>query len=294
MKERLSQMKSLQIKKTYPTDFEKIYPLLQEFDSPYSKEDWARIFLYRWKGADDYVGFHLEHDNNIVGFIGLLFSCREEKGSSYQFCNITSLIVKESYRSATLLLLRKLKSIENTIFTGLNPIYESYRLLNLMNFLSYETHYKVIPTINYLLRSEKNVCVYEGSQLLERVDSEHQRIVSDHFKFNCYSVLFEKGNQYCLLIYKVTQQSYKGFLIKKARILYVSDVLLFNSLTNNLLRFFNKKLGNLSAIYVDGRLVDNDKLLLSFNRKISPPRICFKPNSEPIEIDELYSEVVLL
>ncbi len=138
-------MQGIEIKKNRPKDFEKIYPLLKEFNSPFSHEDWQRIFSYRWDGAEDFVGYHLEHKNEVVGFYGVNFSLRNKNQQQYRFCNITSWIVKEQYRAATFLFIRKLQSLKNIIFTGLSPITESYQLLLKLDSFLMKKNYISFP-----------------------------------------------------------------------------------------------------------------------------------------------------
>ena len=194
-------MNGVEVKETYPSDFEKIYPLLQDFDSPYSLDAWKQIFLYQWEGVKDYIGFHLEYNGNVVGFMGLIFSCRYKDNHKYQFCNITSLIVKKDYRSATLLLVRKLKKIENTIFTGLSPIIESYHLLTMLGFSSYEKHYVIIPTVNRFLAPTCKMKVYEQPLLLDQLDAENKRIVKDHENLTCKITLLDLNGNHCLRLF---------------------------------------------------------------------------------------------
>lgn len=287
-------MHNIEVKKTSSRDFEKIYPLLKEFTSPYTYEDWKRIFSYRWDGAEDYVGFHLEHNGSVVGFMGLIFSCRYKNNQKYKFCNITSFIVKEGYRGATILLLRKLKQFEDTILTGLGPIEESYRLFKMIGFSAYESHYKIIPTVNYLLGKTSKIAFYEPPVLLDKLDTENRRIINDHVGFKCKSIVFDCGGNYCLLIYTITKQNHYMLPIKKVHIFYISDVTLFNKNIYAVLRIFNAKLGLLTAIYVDNRFVHNRGLFFSIIREVAPPRICINQHKNQIDIDGLYSEAILL
>lgn len=287
-------MQGVAVKKTYPSDFEKVYPLLQEFDSPHTDDDWSRIFSYRWDGALDYVGFHLEHNNQVVGFMGLIFSHRYKNNHRYTFCNITSLIVKEGYRAATLLLVRKLQSFKDVIFTGLGPIDESYRLLTMIGFEAYEKAYKIVPTVNHLFSRKCKVKVYETPILLDKADNESKRIVNDHRGLRCQSVLFNFNGENCLVLYKISKQRYFKILVKKVHILYIGDVPLFNENIYAVLCFFRKRFGFLSAIYLDSRFLDDRHFLFAITRKVAPPKICKNPYHNEVDIDELYSEVVLL
>ena len=286
-------MNNLEIKKTYLSDFEKIYPLLQEFNSPYSKDNWRKIFSYHWDGAEDYVGFHLEHKNDVVGFMGLIFSCRNKQNAQYKFCNITSLLVKQDYRAATFFLVRKLKTLENMILTGLRPINESYRILTLMGFSAYEHRYNIIPTIYCWFGKRNKGNIYDFPRLLEIADNENCRIALDHANLNCNLLLFESNGKQCLLIFKMTNQNHYKMNLQKILILYVSSVDFFNENIYAILNIFNRKLGPLSALYVDERFLQK-KNLFSFGKEITPPRICYNPYQKKIDIDELYSETVLL
>lgn len=67
-------IQEISVKKTTVGDFEIIYPLLLAFDSPFTKEDWSHIFQYQWDGVQDHVGYHLEKNGKIVGFMSLIFS----------------------------------------------------------------------------------------------------------------------------------------------------------------------------------------------------------------------------
>lgn len=287
-------MYDVKIKKTYSADFEKIFPLLQEFQSPYTKEDWQRIFNYKWEGIEDYVGFHLEHEGQIVGFMGLIFSIRKKQNIQHKFCNITSLIVKEKYRASTILLIRKLQKIPDIIFTGLRPIEESYRLLTLLGFSAYETNYKIIPTANCWLSKSYRVNVYETPDLLDKISNEERRIAIDHMELKCKSLLFDFDGKTCLLIYKITTQTYSKIPFKKIHILYISDVPFFNKMLISILRVFNLRLGFWSAIYIDKRFLQKSFSFFYFIKKIAPPRISNAVNKHQIDFDELYSEAVLL
>ena len=59
------------------------------------------------------------------------------------------------------------------------------------------------------------------------------------------------------------------------------------------LAVFKSRMGVLSALYVDGRFVQNSKVYRLTKKKF-PPRVRSLQYFEQIDVDELYSEVVLL
>lgn len=287
-------MNKISVKTTHPSDFTKIYPLLKEFNSPYTEEDWNRIFTYRWEGVEDFVGFHLERNGLVIGFMGLIFSCRYKQNQKYKFCNITSLIVKEEYRNATLLLMRKLKDFKETIFIVLNPVQASSFLFIKLGFVAYEAGYKIIPTLNHLLGRKCKRKIYELPELLNKVDTENKRILNDHTRLKCKSMLVDFDGMHCLLIYKILEQNYYKVPIKKVQILYISNIEIFNQNLYTILNIFKMRFGVLSAIYLGNRFIHHKKLLLSFTKIIASKVLCSNPYKNLLELDELYSESVLL
>ena len=82
------------IEKTKPEDFPAIVPLLEEFDNASIKRsDWQRIFAYDWSKDESIVGYHLEEQGKVVGFLGGIFSKRLINGRMENLCNLTSWIV---------------------------------------------------------------------------------------------------------------------------------------------------------------------------------------------------------
>ena len=286
-------MQSVEVKKTYTKDFDKIYPLLKQFNSSYTRDNWYKIFSYKWDGSEDFIGFHLEYMRQPVGFMGLIFSCRYREDKIFKFCNITSLIVKEDHRSATILLIRQLIKLNNVIFTGLSPIEESYRLLSKLGFSDYENKYVIIPVINGLFVKHSGINQYELLELHDKLKDEEKRIVTDHANLNCNFIFFDINGCICLLIYKITRQKHSHITINKLHILHISHPLLFNKEIKSILYNFYEKYGFFSALYVDCRYV-NRKNIFSIKRSMKFPRICKGLISNTVDIDELYSEAVLL
>lgn len=286
-------IQGLSIKKTYPNDFDKVYPLLLDYDSPYSCEDWKGIFEYQWDGSKDYIGYHLEHDGHVAGFMGLVFSHRLINNITYNFCNITSLIVKPDYRASTILFIRKLMALENYILTGLGPIEESWQLFKKIGFVSFENHYKIIPVWNGLLSKRNRLNSCERPEIMEKVDPENKRILKDHIKKNCSSIVFEKSGHYCVMVYKRVTQKHLKITVNKIIVIYASNLDFLNHHLQAILNIFLEKFGFFTALYLDGRFMLNKKKYFSINKEIYPPRIC-KGSLDSIHINGLYSESILL
>ena len=286
-------MQGLCVKKTFPRDFEKIYPLLLLFQSPFSMETWRRIFDYQWNGRHEHVGYHLEKNDEMVGFMGLIFSCRRQNGEQISYCNITSMIVIPEYRSAAILLIRKLADYPETIFTCLGPINASYRLMKAFGFQDLETHFQIIPVVNKWVGRDKKIKSYCGEAAIEKANTEIQRILYDHHRLQCSSIFFENGQASTTVIYTITRQKHFGVPVTKILIHYISDIFFFNQNMQGILAAFFNLYGFCAALYIDRRFV-TAKNIFSYEKKMNHPKMCSANNTNKKDTHAIYSELVLL
>src|SRR6476659_5760308 len=97
---------AVKILKARGDDFERVYPLLQDFGiSRITKDHWRRLFTKNWDSPFDYCGYLLEQGSEVKGFLGLLFSERTINGRRETFSNMTSLMVKRESRGHSMQLL---------------------------------------------------------------------------------------------------------------------------------------------------------------------------------------------
>src|SRR5512145_1520818 len=99
-------------------DFEDVVPLLEEFPGQrLPREAWYRmLFEPPWPTPDDRRGYVLRDDGRVVGFLGTISCTREIRGRRERFCNLSSWIVRDSHRGASLqLVLPVLADREQTI-----------------------------------------------------------------------------------------------------------------------------------------------------------------------------------
>ena len=127
----------LTVEKVNSSMFEDVYNLLNKFENArVNKSHWKNLFCHPCVTPEDYVGFKLQNDQTIVGFIGLIFCKREIRGEIHKFCNLTSLIVEEEYRRETLALFLEIREIEGYTLTNLTPSKEVYSICKALGFLS--------------------------------------------------------------------------------------------------------------------------------------------------------------
>ena len=86
-------------------DFERVYPLLLEFNNPYlTKEDWRQLFIDHSGLQNDRFGWLLADGDNVVGFAGTILSERMIRGEKVRLSNVSGWIVQHEYRAHSLAL----------------------------------------------------------------------------------------------------------------------------------------------------------------------------------------------
>ncbi len=101
-------------------DFEKVYPLLLEFNNDHlTKEHWRQLFVDHSGCQNGRFGSILFDREAAVGFIGATFSERTFGGETHSICNMSNWIVKNEYRSHSLGLLSKVVASKAAAITNI-------------------------------------------------------------------------------------------------------------------------------------------------------------------------------
>jgi hypothetical protein len=115
--------------------FGDIYPLLQLFGNRKMRpEDWRRmLFAYPWADGRP-RGFAIYAGAAAVGFIGTIFSRRMLHGRERLLCNASCWIVRDEFRSASMLLLKPLLAMRDCTLLNLTPTARSYEIFSKLGF----------------------------------------------------------------------------------------------------------------------------------------------------------------
>ena len=101
-----------------------------------------------------------DNKNNIVGFMGTIFSKRIYDNSEYIYCNIHSWVVDSDHRVNSFFLLTSL--IEQKItFTAFTPVKSLIGLLKKFDFKKVKIKHKVICSLNFLTFLKKSNYIIE-------------------------------------------------------------------------------------------------------------------------------------
>ena len=212
------------IKKVDASTFSKVYPLLQEFEEPSPDESgWRGIFEYQWEGADSCRGYGLFDKDEVVGFIGLIFSTRVIDGRAERFCNITSWIVRQPYRGHSLFLVRPLLKLQDHTLTDLTPSRIVAEILEQFGFKELDSGLHLLLPGKVLERSRDGAglsCTHDREALAARLEGEDRRIYQDHLPYACRHLLAEGDRGPCYVVYTLVTGASSPY----CHIQYVSDL----------------------------------------------------------------------
>ncbi len=170
------------IRKAMPDDFERVYPLFSGFREPRpSKEKFQKLFIPRWGSEEAHVGFILEEEGEVVGYLGTLFSIREINGRKEKFCNLCTWIVKEEFRTEGLLLLfqvLRMKDVTVTNFTG-NRVAP---LLMKFGFRPLDAEARIL--LPFPSFGDECEVLFDASRIAPLLDSRDRRVFEDHREFD--------------------------------------------------------------------------------------------------------------
>ena len=281
----------VQVVKATPQDFDDVYPLLKKFENTrMSKHQWAILFNHPWTHTQDHIGYLLKEDQAVVGFIGLIFSKRDE---NTQRCNMSSWIVDPVYRQHSLFLLLPILDLANTTLTNFTAIPDVAKILLKLGFqpLDEKIQFGISTPFFNFISARKFKFSTNPKYIQDTLQPSDLSRFKDHQLTHCqYTLIYQKSapTQYCYMISSKTKK--RGLPITSLH--YISNPVLFASHSSAI--FWHYLIKNKSPLtLIPSRLVQDRALChtLSFKR---PTPSLFKSNAETrLDIDNLYSELLL-
>lgn len=217
---------STSVRKATEDDLYKVYVLLSNstLNSAWIPlEMRRRMFQPVWGGPGDYYGYVMESDDEVVGFLGTLFTEREVAGEKHKFCEIHSWYVKEEFRKESMNLFLPVMSMRKLTLLNYTPTQAVYDISKKFGWSDLETTllmFLPVPTPWSLKRgieveTRKHVIV-------QHLDEADKHIFLDHENVPCHHFLVREknGTGYSYVIVKKLRL---GRLRPFGRIVYASD-----------------------------------------------------------------------
>ena len=278
------------IKKAFSEDFERVYPLLLDFNLPnISREEWRRLFSNTWQSPEDHCGYLLLQDEEVKGYLGLLFSRRRINGRVQKVCNMTSWIVREDCRSQSLRLLLEVLKLKDYTITNFTPSQTVAAILRKLGFAEMTLDQRLLfPLPRLAMSRQRYSCDFDLEKIRGKLNQTDQTIFADHQQVNCRHFLVSDGTDYCYVIVKNKVHRHLPF----ARVHYLSNRTLFLEALDSVRTRICRTLKT-AGLMIDERYLGDTTPRLS--RKYQGGPAFFKSESlGKNDIDTLYSEVVLL
>jgi len=272
--------------------FADVAPLLEHFDNPkITREQWRSLFDYPWSCAESSRGFVLWDDDRCVGFLGTIWSEREIGGRRESLCNLTSWITLPEYRNHSLLLLKAVLALRDCTITCHSPAPHLYPIYKKFGFGDLETHLRIIlPWPSLPPRLGIGAHLYsDPARITPRLDQPERRILEAHLVPGCGHLLIETRHGSCYLVFTRTRGRRRYF----SHFHYIGAPSIF-------VRFLDRVKLHLLAvnrtllIMLDSRLAAGLDLPHSRLAPLGVPHVFRSSSLSPGQIDNLYSELILL
>ena len=282
------------LKKIDHSRFDEIYPLLESFDSKLSKDLWETLFNYQWDRSSRYCGYGLFDDDTPVGYLGMLFSQREIDQQRHDFCNLTSWVVRPDYRSHSLSMMMPVMRLKDHTITDLSASDTVIKLSERLGFQLLDTTVRVLmPFQMGLDRGKSKTCDFYRDDEIEALslDRSDRAIFEDHRPYsNCHQLVVKANDgEYCHLLYTINRDP----ILSYCHIQFLSNTAFF-SRHQKIIRNCISRDSGIPLTIVDSRLIATETLPHSLEIPLGAPRIYRSPTLQAGQVDNLYSEYILL
>ncbi|MGL6344789.1 MAG: hypothetical protein ACRC80_37265, partial [Waterburya sp.] len=220
------------------------------------------------------------------------FSQRIINGQLENFCNLTSWIVKEPYRGrgiSLFLALRKL--MKDYTITDLSASDNAIAIAKRLGFQELDTRMVILPNVLGGINHHPQLkIITEKSLIQSHLEPSEQRLLADHnYQPRCHHLLVKMGEEHCYLIFTLV----KNAKFPYSYIQYLGNPKLFARFSLPI-RQAIAKINQTFWVLVDQRMLKGVKPTLSFDLPIEVCKLYTSSKIKPEEIDNLYSELVIL
>jgi hypothetical protein len=282
----------IRVEKVDCANFRAINDLLTDIWGIGSENKGRKIFEYQWERDENHCGLILMDGDKTVGFLGMIFSRRRINDKVEKFCNLTSWFVRQEYRGRAIALLFPLFGMKNYTITDLSPTRNVFHIQNKLGFKDLDAKGRILLPFGRRLFQPKYSppqMTHDLATIERKLEGQDLIIFHDHKQYQCSHFLLTDKNRYCYLIYTKLKRK----RIPYAHIHYISNPDLFELAYRDI----RKAILSRSRAYfllIDSRLVKNRKLPVSIYLPYRAPKQYMSSTLKPEQIDNLYSELVML
>jgi acetoacetyl-CoA synthetase len=287
------------VRPTTPADTAEICDLLED-GFGIAADDWRPLCTTNWLADNPTRGIVLTDGGRIVGHVGTIYSQRDINGKTGIVCNFSGFYVAPAYRGRGLgaALVAAAVRDERITYTSLTPAAVTQRVNEAMGFAILERRVLLFPPglhAKTLWQSRVDIDVNDRTVRASLGQAE-RRIYDDHAPYDCLQMTARDAGGTAYLVVKRRlrplnrlRRVARSDRIPISQILYCSapDVLARNLERIKLAIMWHQKTFGIAI---------NERLFPNAPRAIREEAIAQyrSPGFTPNELDELYSEFVLL
>lgn len=282
----------IKVEKIDCTNFAGIRDILTDIWAAGSQDKGRKIFDYRWPRDETHCGLILVDGDRTVGFLGMIFSRRQVNGTTEKFCNLTSWYVHKDYRSRAISMILALRGMKDYTITDLTPAKNVYTVQNKLGFKDLDAAGRLLLPFGRRLFQPKHPdreMTHDPAAIENKLTGQHLKIFNDHQPYPCFHFLLSGKDRYCYIIYTKLKRKRVPYL----HLHYISDPDLFGLAYRDIRKSLLSR-ARAYFILIDSRLVKNRRLPLSICLPYRAPKQYLSARLEPEQIDNLYSELVML
>lgn len=286
-----------ELRPAFPGQFDEVYPLLREFpDSGMERDEWRRmLFDLPWTVEEPHRGYVLYDAGRAVGFLGTIFSRRVIDGAEHRFCNLSSWIVQEPYRSASLQLVLPVLALKGYTIVNFTASPAAHEVFVRLGFQPLEHRQVLITALGRpveFLPGGSNQVLTEPGDVRGALDVAGQRIFDDMVGTRTAQVVLIRDGRLSHVV--AARTPWKGSS-RLAHVLYASDWELVWANPGRLARGLRGPLDTV-GLRIDERHIHGLGKLPPFAalRDLAYP-LLYRPASPaltPDKVDGIYSELV--
>lgn len=257
-----------------------------------SPATFRRLMDYRWAGEKPHIGMVAAVGDDIVGYLGNVYSVRRFDGASRTFGSFTSLYVHKHWRGHNLGL-RMMQTYEtrpDITYTVYDPSERVHTILEHCGFRDLDTHRLVWEQGMGEAPGEMEV-IADPSAIAAALGDEQQRYVDDHAALPAQPLLFRDRDLQLLCFLLRQDRGAEGYCYE---MIYTSD-------PSALAALLDRMAGWILASHPRARLLVDERFLDGHaTRGLRQPLSCRRmvrradPPVPDWRIDHLYSETLLL
>ncbi|MBF0195575.1 MAG: hypothetical protein HQL71_13520 [Magnetococcales bacterium] len=268
-------------------DFNMVYPLLVSSFSgsnAHSRTKWKQLFSNLWGDTSNHCGYMMINDNQVIGYLGGLFSKQNIRGIPHTFCNLTTWIVDHEHRQGSIYLLLPFLKYSNTTLTCMSASKPVAKILLKMGFQEISGDFKIILPLP-LSRGD----LFDNHDDIQSIISgPEEKIYYDHRSTPCHSMVFKSSSgTFYILVGRVIRHG-----VPFIRLYYTSDPSQFAANAGRVSMALCQKLGGVALLAWTNDFQD---MKIPMSVRISQPSIYFKSDyATASDINLLYSELPLL